>query len=276
MVEVGITATGMEHLSIGGDTFNASAMMALAGVAVEYSTKLGRDEYSELLQTEMGKLPLRLKFFEDESFNGSYKITNSADGERVFEYNRRGSAASKLSLEDLTVNYLDSTDGLYNSGITMALSKSTCECVIQLFQMAKKKNITTFFDVNFREKLWSKEKAAEMISKVLPSVDILFLSADDLEIINLIIKKDLNQFGIPVIERKGSEGCLIHNAGKSVLVSGVKATPVDTTGAGDIFSGAFIATYLRTKDLIQSAKSANKCAALHTEYLGGVPKQGIE
>ena len=46
--------------------------------------------------------------------------------------------------------------------------------------------------------------------------------------------------------------------------------PVDATGAGDVFDGAFLAEYLRTGDPFAAGRYANVAAALSTEGYGAV------
>lgn len=265
-----------DTVSIGGDTFNAASMAAVSGVRVEYTTRLGTDEYREQLSTQMSSFPLELKFIQDSSrANGKYFISNDKVGERTFRYERENSAASALCFEDFGDSYLNDTDALFNSGITMALSQSLCKCTLKLYEQARSQNVMTFFDVNYREKLWDLERASVEIEKVLKFVDYLFISEDDLELISRIIKNPLNDSSAAIIERKGSEGCVVHFKKESTVIAGVKVSPIDTTGAGDVFTGSFIAHYLKTKDLVASATIANKMAARHTEYQGGTPKEGL-
>lgn len=275
MIEISHSSAGEEIVSIGGDTFNASAMASLMQTQVEYTTKIGSDENEEKLRSELAKFPLDLNLIDDTSYNGKYFISTDSHGERSFRYERANSAASKLGLSDLGDNYLDSTDAIYNSGITMALSDSLCDCVEYFFKSAREKSVRTFFDINYREKLWALDKAASKIQKILNTIDILFFSEEDLKLLGKIFQGELNQLGMPVIERKGRDGCIVHNHGDSKHIPGVKASSIDTTGAGDIFTGSFIAKYLETEDLYVSAELANKLAAKHTEYRGGIPKEGL-
>ena len=46
--------------------------------------------------------------------------------------------------------------------------------------------------------------------------------------------------------------------------------PVDATGAGDAFAGAFLAEWLRHGDLVEAARYANAAAALTTMGMGAV------
>ncbi|MEN0658669.1 sugar kinase [Caldifermentibacillus hisashii] len=64
-------------------------------------------------------------------------------------------------------------DLFHVSGITAALSKNWLSWVVSLFQEAKKRNIKTSFDINYRMKLWSKEQCGKALKEILPYVDLL-------------------------------------------------------------------------------------------------------
>ena len=78
----------------------------------------------------------------------------------------------------------------------------------------------------------------------------------------------------------GAEGCLLANARDSVRVRGPKVTPVDTTGAGDIFGGSAVSRLLRMEkapallereELLYVARFAATAASLSTQAPGGIP-----
>ncbi|HOL78709.1 MAG TPA: PfkB family carbohydrate kinase, partial [Clostridiales bacterium] len=50
---------------------------------------------------------------------------------------------------------------------------------------------------------------------------------------------------------------------------GYKMNVVDTTGAGDVFHGAFLAAYLKGKNLEDCISIAQLTAALKCEHIGG-------
>jgi len=71
----------------------------------------------------------------------------------------------------------------------------------------------------------------------------------------------------------GAEGVLAVIDGKVRHFPAKPAQVVDTTGAGDVFHGAFLAAYLAGKDLVHCIHFAQYAAARKCEHIGG--RKGI-
>jgi sugar/nucleoside kinase (ribokinase family) len=72
-----------------------------------------------------------------------------------------------------------------------------------------------------------------------------------------------------VLVRTGPDGCLIARPGDEVVaVPGFKVGAVDTNGAGDAHSGAFIAALAAGAADTAAARSANAAAALSVTRRG--------
>jgi 2-dehydro-3-deoxygluconokinase len=68
----------------------------------------------------------------------------------------------------------------------------------------------------------------------------------------------------------GSEGALVANANERHRIEAHACRPVDATGAGDTFGGAFIARLIAGDDLPRAGRYAAVAAALSTEGFGAV------
>lgn len=66
----------------------------------------------------------------------------------------------------------------------------------------------------------------------------------------------------------GSKGVCYHNGEKESLVPAFKVTPVDTTGAGDTFNGAFAFAILNDLDLENAIKFGNLAASISVQGFG--------
>ena len=67
----------------------------------------------------------------------------------------------------------------------------------------------------------------------------------------------------------GKEGSLFLHAGKYLKIPAYPAKDVvDTTNAGDVFHGAFLAAWIKTSSIAQSAAFASRCGAWAVEHIG--------
>jgi 2-dehydro-3-deoxygluconokinase len=73
-----------------------------------------------------------------------------------------------------------------------------------------------------------------------------------------------------VILKLGAQGTLAADAKRRVAVPPYPCKPIDATGAGDTFGGAFAARLVAGDDMADAARYAACAAALSTEGYGAV------
>ena len=132
---------------------------------------------------------------------------------------------------------------------------------------------------------WAKRQKAEVcldvgslrsgVKEVFPYVDHLIVSkrfacgfvktSDPFKACRQLMKRGFQT----VVVTTGEEGCIC-GSGKEIFHSpGFKVKVIDTTGAGDVFHGAFIFGLLQKWSLKKTARFANACAAMKCRELGG-------
>ncbi|WP_328870581.1 sugar kinase [Streptomyces sp. NBC_00287] len=75
-----------------------------------------------------------------------------------------------------------------------------------------------------------------------------------------------------VVVKRGAAGALVARSGTvCARVPAAPATPTDTTGAGDAFTGAFLAALLRGAEPEEAAREGCRAGALAVERVGGRP-----
>ncbi len=67
------------------------------------------------------------------------------------------------------------------TGITPALSDGLIETCEVALREAKKRGITVSCDLNYRSRLWSKEKARDVMTFLMKNIDVLFANEEDSE-----------------------------------------------------------------------------------------------
>ena len=255
------------NISIAGDTFNTCAAASLFGLECEYTMRVAEDIFYQHYLDFFKKFDIQMNLISGEGQNGIYFISNDETGERSFQYYRKNSAASTLSLDMLGSNYLD-CDIFYNSGITAALSPELNFALEQCYQKAKEQKIMTVYDVNFREKLWSQEKAKKFLKKIATNIDVLIISEDDFAVVS-----GLNHPFI--VKRQGPKGVSLIREGseKKFTVKPIQA--LDTSGAGDVFTGAMLAHYMKKNQWEEAIEFAITIAGKHIQYLGALPRKEL-
>ena len=95
-------------------------------------------------------------------------------------YDRAGSAIATASPEDFDWDDIfEGTDWFHFTGITPALSDSCAEICLQACKAAKAKGIQISCDLNYRNKLWSREKAGKVMGALMEYVDVCIANEQD-------------------------------------------------------------------------------------------------
>lgn len=73
-----------------------------------------------------------------------------------------------------------------------------------------------------------------------------------------------------VVLKLGARGCYVYDGKYCDLISPCEVPVVDTTAAGDVFTAALTTEYLRTGEILTSAKFANAAGALAVSKKGAI------
>lgn len=73
-----------------------------------------------------------------------------------------------------------------------------------------------------------------------------------------------------VVLKLGARGCYVYDGKYCDLISPVEVPVIDTTAAGDVFTAALATEYLRTGDILTSARFANAAGALAVSKRGAI------
>jgi len=95
-------------------------------------------------------------------------------------YDRAGASIADVKPEEFDWDkILDGADWFHTTGITPALSDKASVLAETALKTAKAKGITTSIDLNYCKKLWSKEKAREVMTKLCQYVDVCIGNEED-------------------------------------------------------------------------------------------------
>lgn len=280
MVEFNQTGEGAGRLYLqgfGGDTSNFAIAAARQGARVAYLSALGDDPYGRLLRRlwdEEGVDHTDVTTNAD-AFTAIYFVTHGEAGHQ-FSFFRSGSAASRMSPAQLPCERITRARLLHLSGISLAISPAACDTAYAAIDVAHQAGVKVSFDTNLRLKLWSIDRARAVMSDVIARSDLCLPSYDDVVAITGLTDPDALvdhclRLGAKVVALKlGDQGALIADGHQRHRIAPHPCQPVDATGAGDTFGGAFVHRWLQGDGLAQAGRYAAAAAALSTQGYGAV------
>ncbi len=95
-------------------------------------------------------------------------------------YDRKHTAFSRAKRQDFCWDtLLEDTDFFHFTGITAALSENMPDILEDALENAKVKNIMVSCDLNYRNNLWSQQKAKRVMEKLIEYADVLIANEED-------------------------------------------------------------------------------------------------
>ena len=166
----------------GGAEANVAVSLANYGMDVAFVTKLPTHEIGQVAVNSLRKFGVDTsKIVRGGERVGIYYCEKGASQRpsKVI-YDRAYSAIAMAKKEDFDWDKIfDGVEWFHFTGITPALSDEVAEICVEACQKAKAKNITVSCDLNFRKKLWSKEKAGQVMSKLCQYIDYCIANEED-------------------------------------------------------------------------------------------------
>ena len=263
----------------GGDCSNFAIAAARQGARVRMWSALGDDYHGRLLRELWVREGVddALVSTDARAPTGVYFVHHDANGHH-FDFLRKGSAASRIGPDALPHDALGDTRVLHCSGITLAISSSSCDAVLAAAAIARIAGAMVSFDTNLRLRLWGIERARALVDAMLGRCDIALPSMGDmaelwpgitpLDAVRLCFERG----AATVALKMGEEGALVARRGDSTWwrVEPLAVQAIDATGAGDAFGGAFVTRLLAGDDAAGAGRYAVACAGLATQGYGAV------
>ncbi|MFR9644828.1 MAG: sugar kinase [Rikenellaceae bacterium] len=210
-------------------------------------------------------------------------------------YDRANSAIAEATREDFDFDTIMKDAAWFHwSGITPALSAESAELTRLACEAAKRNGVTVSVDLNFRKKLWTKERAQEVMRPLMEYVDVCIGNEEDAELC-LGFKPDADveggntdaegykgifeqmrkEFGFKyVVSTLRESFSATHNGWKAMIYNGEEFYTskrydiepiVDRVGGGDSFSGGIIHGLLTKPNQGEALEFAVAASALkHT------------
>ena len=263
----------------GGDTLCTAVAAQRLGSKSGYITRVGNDSFREYLMDSWQSEGLDISQVKlIDGFNGVYFIGHPEDGDKEFVYYRKKTAATKLSVDDVSIEYIRSVGVVYSTGVTQSLSLSAKEAVKKAFMIANEHEMATAYDVNFDPRLWSSEDAKDAFEEISEYIQILFLNLEhdavcifDIDSPDKCIKYFWDK-GIKTVVVKSAKdrGYFVGFEGDIIFIKFYTDEIVDSTGSGDAFNGAFLHGMNSGMTAFEAAKLASIDAGLQCHGMGAI------
>ena len=196
-------------VTFGGGEANVAVSLANYGVDAAFVSKLPNNDIGQAAVNSLRRFGVDTsKIVRGGDRIGIYFLEKGASQRpsKVI-YDRAASAIALAKKEDFDWDKIfEGVNWFHFTGISPALSDSAAEITLDAVKAAKAKGITVSCDLNYRKKLWSKAKAKEVMTSLMPYVDVLIANEED----------SADVFGIKADDTDISKGALNKEGYKSV------------------------------------------------------------
>lgn len=272
----------------GGAPANLLAAVSKYGGKTALISKVGTDIFGDFLIGVLRKNGISDDgVVRDEIHNTTLAFVDLDEhGDRSFSFYRRFGADIYIKTDEIKTELIKSSR-IFHFGSLSLTDEPAASATDFAVRTAAESGCVVTFDPNYRAPLWKSEAAAaEKIKKYVPYSDIIKVSREEAE---MIAGTDEPESAVSYISAMGPKIVLLTDGANGVFYSAngdtrhlpaIAAKTVDTTGAGDIFFGVFIASFLKSgkrpeeleaTETEKCVKRAIKAAGLSTEKKGAIP-----
>jgi 2-dehydro-3-deoxygluconokinase len=256
----------------GGGEANVAVSCANYGHEAWFVTKLPEHEIGQSAVNALRRYGVKVDHIArgGDRVGIYYLESGSAMRPSKVIYDRAHSAISEAMPEDFDFDaIMQGVDWFHWSGITPAISDKAAELTRLACEAAKRHGVTVSVDLNFRKKLWTKEKAQSVMCPLMKYVDVCIGNEEDAELClgfkpeadveggktdaegyKGIFKAMAEEFGFKyVVSTLRESFSASHNGWKAMIYNGEEFYQskrydilpiIDRVGGGDSFSGGLI------------------------------------
>lgn len=193
----------------GGGEANVAVSLCNFGIDASFVTKLPANPIGNACVAELRKHGVNTENIARGGERVGIYFVEKGASQRASNvvYDRAHSSISTAKTGDFNWDAIfDGVEWFHFTGITPALSDDAAALCLEACKKAKEKGVTISCDLNFRKKLWSREKANQVMSGLMKYVDVVIGNEEDAETV----------FGIKAAETDITSGELSREGYKDV------------------------------------------------------------
>lgn len=262
----------MLEISYAGGEANVAVSLANYGKDAGFVTKLPANDLAKAAMRKLRSYGVDVNDIVTGGERMGVYFVEKGASQRASKvlYDRKNSAIADAEITDFDWDKIFAdTRWFHFTGITPALSDKAAAICMEALKKAKGKGIIVSCDLNYRNKLWTSEKAGRVMGELMPYVDVAIANEEDCEKVFGIkasgtdltggkLSKDgysevartlSEHFGVPTvaITLRGSISAsdnkwagMLYTGGQSYFSKEYLIHIVDRVGGGDSFGGGLI------------------------------------
>ncbi len=278
--------------TFGGAEANVAVSLANYGLDAHFVTKLPNHEIGQMAINSLREFGVNTSDIVRGGDRVGIYYCEKGASQRPSKviYDRANSSIATAKAEDFDWDkILEGAEWFHFTGITPALSDDVADICLEALKQCNKRGIPTSCDLNFRKKLWSKEKAGKVMGELCKYIDycianeedakdVFGIEADNTDIysgkldregyISVAEKltKAFNFKGVAITLRESLSAndnnwsAMLYTDNKAVFSKKYAMHIVDRVGGGDSFGGGLIYSLLNgysAQDAIEFAVAAS-------------------
>lgn len=278
---------------VGGGELNVAVLAARLGAASRWVSRLPDNALGRMIANrarEQG-VDAHVDWAADDRAGLYFAELGAAPRASSVLYDRAASAISRV--RPGSVDWASAFAGArwyHVSGITPALSESAARATAESLTAAKNAGLTVSYDLNYRSKLWSAQKARAVQEPLMKQVDVLITTEEDARVVfgigaepkddyahvdpeshGEVARALEKKFGVSAvaITLRENPRVLLNRWSAIVAADGeIHTAPwyevevIDRIGAGDAFSGGLIVSRLENRGWDEAVRFATATSAL--------------
>jgi 2-dehydro-3-deoxygluconokinase len=181
------------EVDVGGGEFNVAYACARLGLRAGFASKLPDNPVARIILNHARAVGVDVSNVLLEKFDGvgragrvGLNFTEVGTGVRasVTMYDRGHSSISLMRPDEFNFAKIFQEEGavwLHTGGILASLSDNSAAMTKAALQAARAAGTVTSYDLNFRSKLWSSQKAIAVTKEIIPHVQVLIGNEEDFQ-----------------------------------------------------------------------------------------------
>lgn len=188
--------TATLDVQVGGGELNVAVGVARLGLTSAWVSRLPQNALGRLAENRVRQAGVDTSHLVWTADAGSrmglyFMEFGAAPRPSAVLYDRRNSAISAIQPGEVDwKKVMEGARWFHVSGITPALSDSAAAVTKEALQAAKQAGLTVSYDLNYRGKLWSPEKAQAVQEPLMEYVDVLITTEEDTNVVFKINAED--------------------------------------------------------------------------------------